>query len=294
MLSRFFRVGTFVLVLGVMAFTAVAQDQQPGGGRGGRGGGGPGGGFGFGGGPGGGMMGRMQGGASAVARLLTAEEVRKEVALGEDGYAALQKVQEELRSSFGGPGGPGGGRNFQDMTDEERQKMRDEFTKRQKENDEKVQGVLDEVLTPDGYARLLGLYAQLNNWQAVQNELIAKKISLSDDSKKKIEAAQTKLGEEMRAQFEQARNGGGGGNREEMMARMEEMRKKQDEAVSGSMSDSEKKALEELKGAKFNFPESLTRRGGFGGPGGPGGPGGGAPGGRGNRGGGRPGSDNGT
>lgn len=311
MLSRFVRIGTTLVVLGVMALSAAAQDQPPGG-RGGRGGGGGAGGGpgGFGGGFGrGGMMGGMgQSGAAQLLGLLRAPEVRKEVGLSDETYAAVEKAQEEMRQG-GGPGGAAGGTNMrerlQNASEEERNKifaeMRAEGEKRAKEQNEKAQALLDEVLTPDGMNRLLGLYAQLNNYRSVSNELVAKKINLSEDSKKKIEAAQTKLRDEMMAQFQGGRGGGapgaggsgGGFNPEDMRARMEEAQKKQEEAVSTNMTDVEKKALEDLKGAKFTFPENMNRGGfGFGGPGG-GGPGG-AGGGRGGRGGGRPGADSGT
>ncbi|MFO1062591.1 MAG: hypothetical protein U0892_01785 [Pirellulales bacterium] len=257
MLSRFVRIGTTLVVLGVMALSAAAQDQPPGG-RGGRGGaggagGGPGGGFGR-----GGMMGGMgQGGAAQLLGLLRAPEVRKEVGLSDETYAAVEKAQEEMRQG-GGPGGAAGGTNmrerFQNASEEERNKifaeMRAEGEKRAKEQNEKAQALLDEVLTPDGMNRLLGLFAQLNNYRSVSNELVAKKINLSEDSKKKIEAAQTKLREEMMAQFQGGRGGGGapgagggggGFNPEDMRARMEEAQKKQEEAVSSNMTDGERR-----------------------------------------------------
>lgn len=187
MLSRVFRLGTTVVVLGLMATSAGAQ------GPGGRGG--PGGGRGF-------TMGPT-GTATELMGLLATPEIRKEVQLSDEGFAAVDKLLKENEAARGGgrgapgggPGGPGGG----------------------------------------------------------------------------------------------AGGPGGGQPDPEREARMKKARedmaagqKKIDEAVLAALSDEQKKSLETLKGAKFEFPESLRSgfggmRGGFGGFGGGfgGGPGGG-------------------
>jgi hypothetical protein len=297
MKSSIFRLGAAVVILGVLAVTAVAQERGQGRGRGGQGG--PGGGFGAQGGFGGrGMMGGA-GGASAIIGLLRAPEVRKEVGLSDEAYTAVEKALQEMRPGGRGPGqgGPGQGGPGQGGPGQggpggfDREAMQ----RRTQEMNEKAEEILDEVLEPKGYDRLLGLYAQLNNYSAVTNEVIAKKISLSDDSKKKIEEAQAKMREEMMAQFRPGGQGGQGGqegrgnpfgNPEEMRARIEEMRTKAEEAVSSNLTAEEKKAFEDLKGEKFEFPENLRR--GIGGFGGAGQGGGGQGGGRGRGQGGRP------
>ncbi len=61
---------------------------------------------------------------------------------------------------------------------------------------------------------------------------------------------------------------------------MEAISKKSDEQILGVLTSEQKAKMEELKGAKFEFPENMGR-GGFGGPGGRGGRGGpGGPGGQ--------------
>jgi hypothetical protein len=261
MLSRVFRVGAMLVVLGLMAVPAAAQQGRRGGGPGGFRGG----------------MGRG-GGAAELMMLLSAPEVRKEVKLSDEGYAAIEKLQQEnqeaMRAAFGG--------FRRDASDEERKKASEQMTQRMKEMNEKSQALLDEVLPPEGFDRLLGLYVQLRGDSAVTGELVAKKIGLAEADREKIEQALDKARQDA---FAQARQGGGQGGAgfdpEQMRARMEEFRKKSDEAARAAMTDDQKKKLEELKGAKFDFPENLRRGGGFGGPGGPGGPGG-------RRGGGRP------
>ena len=189
MLSRVFRLGTTVVVLGLMATTAAAQ------GPGGRGG--PGGGRTMGFGP--------RGTATELMGLLATPEIRKEVKLSDEGFAAVDKLLKENEAARGGgrgPGGPGG--------------------------------------APGGGGPGGG-----------------------------------------------APGGPGGGqpspDREAFIKQMQETmaegQKKTDEAVLAALSDEQKKALETLKGAKFEFPEALRNPfarmgmgGGFGG-----GFGGGAP-----------------
>lgn len=257
MLSRVLRVGAMLVVVGLLAAPAVAQQGRRGGGPGGPGG------FGRG----------MGGGAIELLQLLSSPEVRKEVKLSDEGYAAvekqLQENQEAMRSMFG---------NFRrDASEADREKARTEMAARIKESNEKAEALLDEVLPPEGYDRLLGLHVQLRGDQAAGGELVAKKIGLSDADREKIQEAVGKTREEA---FRQGRPGGEGGfDPEQMRARMEEARKKADEAARAVMTDEQKKALEELKGAKFEFPESLRAGGGFrfGGPGAPGGRRGGRP-----------------
>ena len=259
MLSRLVRIGTTFVVLGLMTSVAVAQQggqRGPGGGRGMRMGAG--------------------GGAAEMINLLSAPEIRKEVKLSDEGYAAIEKFQTEMRESMRGAFGG----LSRDASDADREKAQAEFTAKMKANNEKAQALLDEVLPPEGLDRLIGLYVQLRGDASIAGELPAKKLGLSDDDKKKIEDAVRKAREEA---FQGAR-GEGGRSQEDFQARFAEMRKKSDEAALAVLNEQQKKALADLKGAKFEFPESMSRGGfGFGGPGGPGGPGG-----RGNRGGGRP------
>jgi hypothetical protein len=200
--------------------------------------------------------------------LLSAPEVRKEVKLSDEGYAAVEKLQQEnqeaMRAAFG---------SFRrDASDEERAKAREEMTQRMKAMNDKSQALLDEVLPPEGFDRLLGLYVQLRGDSAAAGELVAKKVGIADADREKIEEAVNKVRQEAFAQFGQGGGQGGAGfDPEQMRTRMEELRKKTDDAARAAMTDEQKKKLEELKGAKFEFPESLRRGPGFGGPGGPGG-----------------------
>lgn len=236
---------------------------QPPGGGGGRGRGGMGGGFGN--------------GPTAFLMMLNDPAVRKEVKVSDESFEAMQKAQGENGNVF---------TNFREMSEEERAKAI-------KEMNTKAQDLLDEVVDPAGMKRLMGLLIQQRGKSSVTNELIAKEISLSEDSIKKINEELGAIREKMFAQFRPggapggAPGGGGPGafDPAKMREAMQEMQKTTDEAVDKLLTDDQKKAVEALKGEKFTFTEG----GGFN-FGGRGGPGGGAPGGRprGNR----PGSEN--
>lgn len=248
-------VGMLGLILAVCLSSAMIA-QEEGRGRGGPGRGGPGGGGrgGFGGG-----MGMSMGSALELLSLLRMEEVQKEIGLSPDAYKAVQSALPDMRSLF--------------QADES------ERAEKLKEANAKAQDLIDEALSPKQQTRLLGLLVQQQGMRALSNELVAKQLGLDAAKTEEIKAVMTKAGEEMRDKMREAFSGGGG-DREKMREMFESMGKELDQAVAAKLSDDQKKALEELKGDAFTFPE----RRGFGGPGGRG-PGGGGPGGGRNRGG---------
>ena len=253
-MKRFSGVLSLIMALCLISANVMAQDEP--GGRPGRGGGGGGpGGFGGRGGMMGGMGMGMGGGAAQLLGLLRMEEVRKEVNVSADAYTAIEKAQ---RDAFSGMMG------LRDASEEER-------TKAMKEMNTKAQDILEEVVDPAGMKRLMGLLLQQQGNTAVVNELIAKEIKLSDDSTKAIRDSLSKIMEENMAAMRKMMDEAGGFqnlDREKMAAMREEGTKKTNAAVDEKLTAEQKKAVEELKGAKFTFPEG----GGFGrGPGGPGG-----------------------
>lgn len=256
-------VGLLSLTLAVcLSSVMVAQEEGRGRGRGGPGRGGPEGGGPGGGGPGGGGrggMGMSLGSALEVLALLRMEEVQKEVSLSPDAYKAVQSAMPDMRSLF--------------QADES------ERAAKLKEANTKAQELIDEALSAKQQKRLLGLLVQQQGMRALSNEMVAKQLGLDAAKTEEIKAVMTKTGEEMRDKMREAFSGGDR-DREKMREMMESVRKELDQAVVAKLSDDQKKALEELKGDAFTFPE----RRGFGGPGGggpgPGGPGGGQGGGR--------------
>ena len=289
-----------LLGLAVVPMAALAQGQGRGGG-GGRGG------------CGGGMMGGgMMGG---VTGLVMMEEVRKELKLSEEQETKIRDMGAEMMQQafggFGGRGGAGGGGgnrpDFQNMSEEERKKFRDEMQAKVAEQTKKAEESLKKVLTPEQNVRLNELRLQREGVQALGRAEVAGALKLTDAQNEAIaeilEAARPQRGGPGGGGPGAGGPGGGFGRnlseeeRTKMREEMEARRKKTQEDIELVMTEEQKAAWTKMQGAKFEFPERPSFGGGFGGgfgrggagggPGGAGGaPGGGGPGGgRRNRGG---------
>jgi len=285
-------------LVGLMAAAAVAQQPQR---EGQRGPGGPPGGF-------GGFM--FGGGGASRMMLLGIPEVQKELDLVDEQIKEIQKIQEEFRARFRGPGGPGGeGRRGRDgdnnrgdgkrgdrtsrsvpadwyfvQAQEQGQRrpgggfqlteeQRAEFEKRRLEQAREERAKLEEILLPGQLTRLREIFIQQAGAEALNDEEVAGKLEIA-------EAQKTKLAEIRRANRdamnEQMRGlfGGEGGDRDAARAKMDELRKAGDAKLLAVLSPDQQKTFEEMKGKPFKMPEGFGR-GGFGGRG----PGGGRPGG---------------
>ena len=253
-LSRLLLVGC---IISVAAPFLVGQGERP---QRGQGGGGPGGGRGFGGGGG-------FGGRGGIASLLTIKEVRDELKMDEEQTKEMEaftkELREEMQSQFagfgggrGGPGGggPGGGGAAPDMT-----KINEALASMQLKSESKLEKILDPVQMD----RLVGLFIQRDGARSLNSKIISTRLEITKDQEVKIADQEKIAGEEMRSLF----GGGGGGD---MREKMEKMRKDSEEKITGLLTATQKTKMEELKGAKFEFPAPPAR----GGPGGPGGPGG--------------------
>lgn len=194
------------------------------------------------------MMGGMSmGGALDLVGLLRMEQVQQEVKLEPEAAKAATDALPDMRALFG-------------ASESERPTML-------KEANVKAQEVLDEVLSPEQQKRLMGLYVQQAGNRAATNELIAKEIGLDEAGVAKVKEAAAKSMATMRDKMQEMRDGGNV-DFAKMRETMESVQKDTDKAIADVLTADQKKALEELKGDKFEFPE----RGGFGG--GRGGPGG--------------------
>ena len=256
-----------------------------------------------GGGFGGGMMGGgMMGG---VTGLVMMEEVRKELKLSEEQETKIRDMGAEMMQQafggFGGRGGAGGGGgnrpDFQNMSEEERKKFRDEMQAKVAEQTKKAEESLKKVLTPEQNVRLNELRLQREGVQALGRAEVAGALKLTDAQNEAI----AEILEAARPQRGGPGGGGPGGGfgrnlsdeeRTKMREEMEARRKKTQEDIELVMTEDQKAAWTKMQGAKFEFPERPSFGGGFGrggaggGPGGAGGaPGGGPGGGRRNRGG---------
>lgn len=242
MLKGNFQVMLAAAVVALMVSSAMAQPEG-GGRRGGRGG--------FGGGFGG----------FGVGGLVAMPEVQKELGLSEADAKKLTDALQELRPQRGEGGGNREG--FRNLSEEEREKRMAEFRKQGEEIAKKSEEKIKSSLTDAQWKRLNELRVQREGTMALERTEIADKLKLTSDQKEKIKT----LNAEGRPQFGRGGPGGGGSNagggerpsREEMQAR----RDKRNADILAVLTPEQKTAFENLKGAKFEFPERQ-----FGGPGG--------------------------
>lgn len=214
----------------------------------------------------------MRGFGMDKVRLLSSDQVRKELAITEEQGTKIEEIttayREESRGLFSGMG------RGQDMSREERQKAREEMTKKREELTKKVETKLMAALQEKQAKRLNEIWLQLQpGAAALTSKYVVDGLKLSKEQVAKIKAAfkarddeTTKLMEEMRA----ARGEGGrgqGGDRsafQEMREKMQAIRQKGEDTAMAVLTAEQKAGLEKLKGAKFELDRESFRRGGRG------------------------------
>jgi hypothetical protein len=237
------------LTLGVAALLcAPAIAQQPGGrGRGGFGGG------------------------ANLATLAQNKSVQEELKINEDGAKkvkdALDKVNEDLKDDVaklrGGRGG-GGGNN---VTPEERAAAR-------KKVGEAQEKALKGVLTDQQMTRLEQIRHQQEGIAIFTNEDSAKALKLTDDQKTKIKEISDNLAKERRDLLGAGGGGGGGGRGRgaitpENQQKLQAMTKDAMSNATKTLTDDQKKTLDDMLGKPFDYKPDAGGRGGRGQPGKP-------------------------
>lgn len=229
--------------------SAMAQRGQ-GQGRGGQGRGGFGGGFGFGGG--------------GAAGLLAMQQIQKELDLSDDQKEAIQKVFEESRQQQGERP------NFQNLSDEERQKLFTEMREKAEARAKETQKKIDDILLPNQRERLAELriqsQARFGIATALASPEVAEKLKLTDEQKEKLEALAPRFGGFGRGGQGGQRGARGEGNNQDAPRLSREER---DAKAKEILTADQAAQFEKLQGKKFEFPE--MGRGGRGGRGGEGG-----------------------
>lgn len=254
-----FRLSALVAVAVALSLAATSFGQE-GGARGARGA--PGRGF-------GGMFGV---GGMDKARLLSSDQVRKEVKITEEQAQKIQEIltayREESRGLFSG---------MRDLSPEEREKARAEVTKKRAELLKKVDGKLAAVLEKSQTKRLNEILLQQQGVDGLTSEYAVTGLKLSKEQVGKIKAAIEARDQETRKMMADMRGSrAGGGDRSgfaQIREKMQEVRKKAEANVLAALTEEQKKGLEKLKGEKFELQRGPMR-------GSRGGPEGGAPGGR--------------
>ncbi|MFN0052509.1 MAG: hypothetical protein ACKV0T_09965 [Planctomycetales bacterium] len=224
----------------LIAGTAMAQGQGGGQGRGGRGG------FGFGG---------MMGGGGGM--LLNLEQVQKELKLDDAQKEKLKTIRDEAQAAGGGRGAFA---NFQEMSQEEREKAFAEMRKRMEETNKKTEAVLN----PEQSKRLkeisLQFAMQTQGLAAVlANPEHAKALKLTEDQNEAVKTISEETQKQMRELFTP------GGDPTGAREKMAELRKNADEEYAAILTDEQKEQIETMKGAKFELDMSaFGQRGGRG------------------------------
>jgi hypothetical protein len=249
-----------------MVMVSAAYAQPGGGGPGGRGG----------------MFGMFGGGFNPMATpgaevyLLASDGVQKELAVTDDqktktsdlAQEARDNMRTQMRSMFQS------GVNFQDMTDEERTKFRNDMQKKTEESGKKIEEKLAKILDTKQMDRLKQLQLQMQGVQALTTPAVVDKLKLSKDAqdkiKKVIDDAQNN-----RPQFDY-RNATDD-ERKDFIDKMQKQRKETMASALKSLDDDQLVEWGTMIGKEFKFDAGPGMFGGgfFGGRGGRGGPGGG-------------------
>jgi hypothetical protein len=220
---------TAVLVLGCTAALAMAQDQKrseqrrP-----------PGGGFG--------------GGASA-AGLLAMPEVLKELAITDEQKGLIQDMLTDLREQQGG----GNRGDFQNLSQEERQKRFEEARKRREGQDKKSDEMTKMILEPKQYERLEQLRVQRGGAWGLARPEVADRVGLSEEQREKIRSiTQAAFGD--RGSFANFRNMSES-ERAEARTKMRERGEKLAADIQALLTPEQRTTWEKMQGKKFDFPQ---------------------------------------
>jgi hypothetical protein len=197
--------------------------------------------------------------------LLMSPQVQKELKMTDDQTAKIGEIQRESFQAGGGAGG-GARANFQNMTDEERQKFFEDMRKRTEETAKKMTA----VLTDDQNTRL----KQIQLWVAgaaglANNAEAAKQLGITDDQKDALKTITDESAKKGRELFQNS--GLGPDSTDEDRAKFGEktaaLRKETETECMAVLTDEQKAQFAKMRGERFELDMSQMGRGGFGGGG---------------------------
>jgi hypothetical protein len=234
------KIGGMCLVLLMAASVCVAQQPGRQGGRGGRG---------FGG------FGRAQ----VAGGLLSMPEVRTELQVTTEQASQIDSVLQAAREQLGG----GNFQQQQGLSDEERQKQRDERRAKAEVVQKEAEAKVATILNADQMKRLDELRVQRDGVNALFREEVAAALALTDEQQQKLQA--------IRDEGRQAGQRGQGGQnpqdltdeqRRALFAQALERRAKTEADMTAVLTDEQQAALNAMKGTEFQFPQRGFGRGG--------------------------------
>ncbi len=190
----------------------------------------------------GGRRGGMMGRGGNVVMLLRNEAVQKDVGISDE---QKEKIQEVMAS---GRQGRGERPDFQNMTQEERQKWMEDRAKAAEAQLKKV----GEILDKKQMGRLEQIRLQSMGAMAIMDEDVAKKLDITKEQQDKLRATQRELFQEMRDS---------GGRGAEAMAKI---REKMEANVKDVLTDEQEAKLKDMLGKPFDISALRAGRNGRG------------------------------
>lgn len=200
------------------------------------------------------------GGGAGVTGLLAMPEVQKELNVTADQKGLIEDLIKDLGA---GAGGGGNRQDFQNLSQEERQKRIEELRKQGEERAKKAEDLVKTILDAKQFDRLGQLRLQREGGSALTRDDVAATLNLTSEQKDKI----AKIRESARPERGQ---GGGGGNlrnaspeeRQKAAAEARERRDKTNAEYLAVLNGDQKAKWESMLGKKFDFPAPQARRGG--------------------------------
>jgi len=184
------------------------------------------------------------GGGFGLLGLTTIPAVQTELKLDAAQIDLLKQLSAEAQAKAQA-NRPAGG--FQNLSDEERQKLFADFQKAQAETDKKVAEVLDAKQV----TRLKQLDLQRQGTRALMRKDLQEALKLTPEQQTKIKTVSDGQREAFRAAFQGAQNQ----TPEERRATFTKMQAEIDGKLLGILTADQKKQFESMKGAPFTFPQ---------------------------------------
>lgn len=198
------------------------------------------------------------GGGNSVVTLAANEAVQKELGVDQKAAAKLESIADECRTAIGEEIRIAGGGGFQNLSDDERQKLFAKTREVAAKVTEKFEPRVKESLTADQFKRLQEITIQAAGPDALSDPRVAKELSLSDEQTKKIGEIRGDYRQKARALFD---DGAG----QDARAKMRELREEEGKKVTEVLTAEQQEKFTALKGKSFDLSQI---RGGFGGAGG--------------------------
>jgi len=194
------------------------------------------------------------GGPGGPFSLLSVPEVQKELKLQDTQLTRLQELMPSRRGPGGPPPGAGGPDGQRREPGQGRRSGPPEGGREGRPGDgmrQEMESKLAEILDAGQMDRLKQLQLQRAGGRALLHKELADSLRLTDDQRRQVQDAVEAEREAMRAAFETAP----GGDPEATRGKAREVRKETDAKLDAVLTDSQRKQLQTLQGAAFNFPE---------------------------------------